>query len=168
MSISDGEKRILLMVADLLDHHGVRGNQELVRQSILTGNLWALDQEAPLTPEIDAETKTKAVDYMEMWSRIEDDLDRLPAQSKQAVANAAPRTKFPGFDERQPESDYLWVARFFVEHLGKFQNFKGRTLDTHFSTLNIHRRMYAVYEPMRAKLTNPMTEQEIISVLTAA
>jgi hypothetical protein len=40
------------------------------------------------------------------------------------------------------------VARFMIDRMERFQEFRGRDLNAHMPTLDAHRRMLLVFEPI--------------------
>jgi uncharacterized protein YfbU (UPF0304 family) len=144
------------------------GTARLVLSAIYSGNLWGLkwifpgifDDSEP-TEEMLHET----VDIMDMWSFIERFYEELSPEERVFVEKEAKpfgkRVHFDGFDGNG-EAAYISIARFLVDKLDRFQDFKGREMNAHMPTLEAHRRMLAVYTPMRN--TN-LTAQQIANIL---
>ena len=62
------------------------------------------------------------------------------------------KPKFSGFDGNS-EAEHLNAALLLVERLGRFANLRKRDLNSHMPmSLDGHRRMLKVYEPMRPSL----------------
>jgi uncharacterized protein len=107
----------------------------------------------------------ETVNIMDMWSFIEGFYEELSPEEKMFVEKEAKpfgkRVRFDGFDGNG-EAAYISIARFLVDKLDRFQNFKGREMNAHVPTLEAHRRMLAAYTPMRN--TN-LTAQQIANIL---
>ena len=61
--------------------------------------------------------------------------------------------RFHGFDGNN-EASHISVAKFLVDYLDRFQEFKGRELNAHMPTLEAHGRMLAVFEPILQEVSN--------------
>lgn len=170
MQITDAEKLILTMLCDIHEKLGITNSvdPEFVRSAIDDGNLWALKWEYPgvfhdsePSPELVSET-TK---IMDMWSMIENSFQELSTEEKARVVKEAKlfgeSPKFPGFDANN-ESEHFSVARFLVEKMDRFQEYKGRDFNHHFPTIDGHRRMTGSYEPSGAR---SLTADELIGLL---
>ena len=59
--------------------------------------------------------------------------------------------RFSGFDGNN-ELEYISVARFLIDHLDSFTDFKGRDLNSHMPSIDRYSRMFLVFEPMRKSL----------------
>lgn len=145
------EKLILWMLADI----GEKLNAEnkdyaLIREAVFTGNFWAIEWDLP---GVFAEARSQEVvrettDILDMWSFIED----------------ASSERFPGFDGNR-ESEHVSVARMLTEHMERFESFKGR-VGNGVLGLDGYRRMYSVFEPIRATLHDrTLTDDEIERIL---
>ena len=92
-----------------------------------------------------------------MWSFIEYAYAKLSEQERQQLALAAKpfgeNPRFNGFDGNN-ESEHMSVAMFLVNQLDRFQEFKGRSFNCHHPSLDAHRRMLAVFEPLRPSLAD--------------
>ena len=92
-----------------------------------------------------------------MWSFIEYAYAKLSEQERQQLALAAKpfgeNPRFNGFDGNN-ESEHMSVAMFLVNQLDRFQEFKGRSFNCHHPSLDAHRRMLAVFEPLRTSLAD--------------
>jgi uncharacterized protein len=169
MKLSDGEKLILAMLCDIHEHLKIdNGTASLVLSAIYSGNLWGLKWIFPGIfddSEPTEEMLNETVNIMDMWSFIERFYEELSPKEKMFVEKEAKpfdkRVRFDGFDGNG-EAAYISIARFLVDKLDRFQNFKGREMNAHVPTLEAHRRMLAVYTPMRN--TN-LTAQQIANIL---
>ena len=156
--ISDGEKLILSILADLIKHLNVRNGSidpDFLEETLFTEHYWGFGWkytglfDGPIdTPE----PVHEVCDILEMWHCIERDYSDLPQQDQDLVADAvAPFGKnptFPGFDGND-ESDHLSCARYLINHLDRFVRFKGRDINSHMGSLASHRRMLSAFRPMK-------------------
>jgi uncharacterized protein YfbU (UPF0304 family) len=169
MKLSDGEKLILSMLCDIHEHLKIdNGTAGLVSSAIYRGNLWGLKWVFPgifHDSEPTEEMLHETVNIMDMWSFIERFYEKLSPEEKTFVEKQAEpfgkHVRFDGFDGNG-EAAYISIARFLVDKLDRFQDFKGREMNAHMPTLEAHRRMLAVYTPMRN--TN-LTAQQIANLI---
>lgn len=176
MNFSNGENLILLMLADLYEHFDIKGetNAKLVKAAIISKNSWAMPM---FLPWMDAgkepipEIATEVMDILDMWGCIESSYKKLSeTDRKKLEKDASPFGKNPifrGFDGNH-EPEYLSIASFLIEDLGRFQQFKGRELNSHSPSTKIYQRMLLIFNKIQEALThNPMTIDQLISLLNA-
>jgi uncharacterized protein len=174
---SDGEKLITLMLCELLDQLKIKGefDTSFISSAIHGGHYWALDWE--LQGVFHGHTDKRAtvrevVDILDMWSFLEEAYEALDAAEQAAIeAGAGPlgkHVRFSGFDGNN-ESEHMGVARFLVEKMGRYQRFGGkRSLNSHSQSVDGYLRMFAVFEPIRAKLVGRrLAADEIVAILNA-
>jgi uncharacterized protein YfbU (UPF0304 family) len=137
----------------------VRGDTDvdLLSSAMYGGHYWGLKWNSHLfddsadSPEVVADVGN----FLDMWSFIESAYAKLSKKEKERIEKEAPlfgrNVSFRGFDGNN-ESEYMGVARFFIEKLGRFTNFKGRELNSHAPTVAAYKRMYRLFEPMRPNL----------------
>ena len=172
MKLSDGEKLILVMLSEIHQKLKIENgvDSELVQSAIFSGNLWGLQWEFTgifhgfePTPDM----VTEVVDILEMWSFIERaDQSLSPDDKARVEKEAAPfgtHVEFSGFDGNG-EAAYLSIARFLIDELDRFGEFKGRELNSHLPlSLDSYRRMLVVFEPLRT--SSDLTATEITKIL---
>jgi uncharacterized protein len=176
MKLTDGEKLILTMLCELYEKLGIKGeiDSRFVKEAIVSGNLWGLKWNyGGLFHDYEASEDVlhETVDILDMWTFLESGYEKLTPEEKFRVEEeAAPLGKyvhFTGFDGNG-EPEYNCVARFLIEQLDRFQNFKGRELNSHMPTLEACKRMLAVFGPLRSSLGNgQLTTEKIIDILKA-
>ncbi len=145
---------------------------ELIQEAIYGGHFWALDWELTgvLHDHMDRrEAVNLVVDTLDMWSFIEQAYKGFSAANKKRVeTEVGPLGKSPqfsGFDGNN-ETEYMGIARFLVEKMGRFSNFKGRDFNSHFPTVERYRQMTAKFEPMRVSLAGrELSVSEVIELL---
>ena len=175
VKIRAGEKLILRMLCDLYKHQKVDGefDPEFVIKAINRGYYWALDWKYGLSEgKVDTPPVVSEVcDVLDMWSFIERGYAELSTEDKVRVESKAEpfgkNVKFGGFDGNN-ESEHHGVARFLINDMGRFQKFKGRELNSHYPSIDAHRRRLAVFEPMRETLEGvELSASQIIDLLKA-
>jgi uncharacterized protein len=160
ITISDGERLLIAMLGDIARHLKVKGDMDtaFVEKAISGGHFWALGWELPGT--LHRHTTSEAVvkevvDFLDMWSFIEEAQEALSESDRQSLAARLETTSanltIPGFDGNN-ESTHLSTARFLINEMQRFERFKGRELNSHHPVLEGYREMFNAFEPMRAKL----------------
>lgn len=162
MTLSEGEKLILIMLADLHEQAGVENSvdPDFVREAIYGGHYWALEWKMPGIFHGDSdsdEALKQTVDFLDMWSLVEGSFEALSAENRRKLEEDAQpfgtNVQFRGFDGNN-ETEHMGIARFLVEKLGHFERFKGRDFNAHMPTLDGYARMLAVFEPIRHRLAD--------------
>ncbi len=177
VELTDGEKLITLMLRDVIKHLKVSGevDTDLVSSAIFGGHLWGLkwDMEGLFHGHADnPRVVSETVDVLDMWSFIEFGYAKLTKEEKARVEKEAPpfgkHVVFRGFDGNY-EGEHMSVARFLIEKMGRFSNFKGRDLNSHAPSLAAYRRMLPMFEPMRTGLGggSELGANQIIKLLQA-
>ena len=178
MTLSDGEKLILLMLSDIHEHLKIKGETDIqfVRSALFNGNLWAMERKFPgiFEPsEPSEEVVTETLDILEMWELIEHSHSELSPEAQEQVTAAAPfgGARFMGFDGNN-ESEYIKVASCLIDELDRYVAFKGRDLNSHLPmSLNGYQRMLVTYKQLKKQaLTGGwpgFTAPELIELLSA-
>lgn len=176
MNLSDGEKIIILMLSDLYEKLGIDGGMDpsFLRTAILDDQIWAIKWKFPGIPFSESNKPAhvkKVIDILSMWSVIEFSYNKFSDAEKtelEKMANPFGKDpKFQGFDGNN-ESDYISTARFFVDELDRFQEFKGRDLDCHYPSIEMHDRMLKVYNQVKGKSSlNHLALKDLTKILNA-
>jgi uncharacterized protein YfbU (UPF0304 family) len=157
MTLSDGEKLIIIMLCDIHKALNLKGavDADFVSSSIANGHLKELKWETQgisRSPQDKAGPAAEVGDILDMWSAIERGYKRLTAEEKRQVeAEAGPLgrgVRFSGFDDDR-ESEHREAAYLLIEKMGKFERFQGRNLSSHMPSLDGYRRMMRVFASMR-------------------
>lgn len=163
MKLTNPEKLILIMLSEIYKKLGINGNSEIdpkfLTDAIYSDNTWGLDWKyagifsdntEPNPPEV-----TEVVNYLDMWSFIESAYEGLDAASKKLLKDDPEivQVQFTGFDGNN-ETEYMSVARFLINQLDRFTEFKNRELNSHYPMIGRYRRMYSIFEPIRRNLDN--------------
>ena len=177
VEISDGEKLILMMLRNLIDPHQEdnKADAEFVERAICNGHHWGIKWKFPgLFPEpVDhRRVLPEVLNILEMWDYLELSYARLPEEKKRwaniETGLEGSDVVFRGFDGNN-EGEYIDIALFLVNHLDRFERFKDRDLNAHIPTIDAHRRMRAVFEPMIQTLANgrDLSAAQIVDLLKA-
>ena len=176
MKLSDGEKLIIVMLADIQKHLGFRGevDPELVKSAIYNNSLFGLEWEYSFLfsgEEKSEAVVTEVVDVLDMWSFLEGAYKLLGAPDKARIAAEVPyygkEVVFPGFDGNN-EGEHFGTAKFLVDDMGRWSEFKGREMNSHSESLSGHRSMLSVFMPMRKTIKmGAMSADQIIGVLNS-
>jgi uncharacterized protein len=176
ITLGDGERLIIIMLCQLFEHLKLKGDidPKFLEDLIYGGHFWALKwgYSGLFHGHEDSEsTLAEVVDILDMWYFLERGFAALSKKDKDRVAaEASPFGKhvvFTGFDGNR-EAEYIGVARFLIDRLDRFTEFKGRDLNSHCPSLDSHRRMFSVFEPLRKNLIGrELSANEIIEMLKA-
>lgn len=157
MEFSNQQKLIVALLTEI--HAGLEIedglNPEFIQRAVNGNQGWALAWKYPglfEESEEDPQTVKFVADVLEMWSFLEISFNALDETGREALALAAgpfgARVEFPGFDGNN-ESEYLAIARIFVEDLDRWSEFEGRIRNSHMRTIDGYERMLNVFEEIR-------------------
>jgi hypothetical protein len=158
---SDGEKVLILLMRDLYSRLKITDaglEPDFLAEVIWGGHYWAAEWKLPGVfhgHEDDPKNVSFVVDVLDMWDRIEAGYAQLNKKDRSALEEAAApfgkNPRFPGFDGNN-EAELLGIAGFLVNKLDRFSRFAGRDLNAHMPTIDMHRRMLRVFQPLRSSL----------------
>lgn len=168
MRLTNAEKLNLLLLCDIAE-----GKREcdpaFIREAIMSDNTWGISWQltgVPFDRENTPDHVLKTAEILEMFTSLEYSYDSLTANDKKEVDTKPGSPKFKGFDGNN-ESEYLSVLEFFVNHLNRFTNFKGReNLNSHTPKIVSYTKM--VFEWKRHLSTQPLSKENIIKILEAS
>lgn len=176
ITLSDGEKLVTMMLCELFKHLKLKSDIDpsFLEEIIYGGHYWALGWKYSglFHGHSDSDVVVSdVVNILDMWSFLESGFRELSKEDKERVtAEAGPFGKhvsFTGFDGNR-EGEYIGVARVLISQLDRFTEFKGRELNSHMPSLDTHRRMLSVFEPIRENLIGRgLNAAEIIQILQA-
>jgi uncharacterized protein len=174
IKITDGEKLILGVMAEIHAHLKVKGelDPDFIMNTIHGGHYWGLDWKYPgifHRHEDSGRNVSEVVDILDMWSFVESSYAALSAKDKARIEQDAKpfgkNPRFHGFDGNN-ETEHMGIAHFLIQKLERFSSFEGRNLNAHMPSLDTHRRMLGVFEPMRRNLMGrTLTAGELIEIL---
>lgn len=176
--LSDGEKLIAMMLAELIKKQNVEieTNVDLVQKVIIGGHYWALGWEMPgiFHGHADKQSRVRfVVDVLDMWSFIEEAFEAMGQDQRERLAKEADpfgtHVQFAGFDGNN-EAEHVTIARFLVNDLKRFSRFREghRDLNSHCPTLEGYNRMLQVFEPLRQNLVGRrLGVDELVAILNS-
>lgn len=179
MKLTDGEKLILIMLSEMYEKLGIKGEIEpdFIKSAIFSDQTWGIGWKYSGLPFEETETPEivkEVVDILDMWRFIEDAYEKLSDDEKNELEKrAAPfgkEPKFGGFDFNN-ESEHVGAMNFLINDLDRFSEFGERYLNTHSQVLDGYRKMLAVFEPMRNNLSHRypilLNLEELVTILNA-
>ena len=177
VSFSDGEKMLILMMADLYKQLKLKdgeANPAFLAKVIYGGHYWApkWDMQGVFHDHVDdPKDVTHVVDVLDMWSFIEEAYEKFSAKQREQIAEeVGPLGKhvaFHGFDGNN-ESSQMSIAGFLIDDMNRFSRFKGRDLNSHHPTFGRYHRMVELFEPMRATLIgHGLSVQQVVTLMKA-
>lgn len=176
MAFSAGEKLILTMLCDISKKlnaaHEV--DPDFVQHALFNSHEWALGwQYEGLFENSDLDEPVElaeTADIMDMWELIEILFSNFSEEEQERItAEAKPfKPQFRGFDGNN-EINHLSIAKMLVDHLDRFNRFKGRDLNCHCHSIEAHKRMLSVYNDLRDKHGGEidLTPDEVVKILKA-
>lgn len=174
MQIKDSEKLILLMLCDLYDSNDVQGDidHHFIRNAIFDQQTWAIPWKLSGIPFESQETPSEVkyvFDILQMWSIIEYSYAGLTDEEKsQLEVDAAPFGRNPvfrGFDGNN-ETELLVAADFIINKLQRFEQFRGRDLNSHAPSVGTYSRMLRAFNPaFEDNMGNLLSLEQLTAIL---
>lgn len=175
VKFSDGEKLLITMMGDVYKNLKIEHGEidpSFVNEAIYGGHYWAPKWDmSGLFHDYEDDQRDVAlvVNVLDMWSFIESAYSKLEEQDKLLIEKSAEPfgkyVKFVGFDGNN-ESSHLSIARFLIEKMNRFSQFKGRELNSHSPKIATYKLMLSVFEPMRSKLVGRgLSVNQLIDIL---
>ena len=174
MKLSDGEKIIILMLTELYEKLQIDGEMEpeFLRSAIFNDMPWGIKWKysgIPFSESEEPPVVKEVLDILEMWSCIERAYSKLSSSDKEAIKTKigvhGESPRFQGFDGNN-ESEYVGTALFLVNELERFIEFKVRSLNCHYPSIDMHHRMLSAFEPLRRKFgPTDLSVESLLSVL---
>ncbi len=148
LRLTEGERVIMLLLTEIQEHLEMENSSrsKLLREAIVSGNLWSIEELFPEVfdnIEITKSTANEAREVLAMWQRLEESFSRLSLAEKEWLTSTGPQgqyVKFIGFSENY-EAEQSHAARFLVNATEQFSYFKGRELNSHVPMSDQYRRM---------------------------
>lgn len=174
--LTDGDKLNFMMLRDIANHLNINDGEskaEFLAEVISGGHYWApvWEMQGIFHNHSDSEEALKlVVDTLDMWSFIEEGLAKLSDEDLALVkeANHGFLPEFSGFDGNN-EGELMSIARFFIDEMNRFSNFKGRSLNSHSPAAAESRRMTEKFSFIRSNLGfgKKLTATQIIDLINA-
>lgn len=168
MKLSDGEKLIAMMLADLMKANEVKGeiDPDFVISAITGDHTWGLKWKYPgiFHNEAPADEVVEEVTSILTMSRmVEHSIEQLSPEDRAQIPEED-REVFVGFDGNN--EDHFGVAVFLVEELGRYAELEGREMNSHMPMVPKYNRMRAAYDHVAGGM-GPLSLQNIQTVLNA-
>lgn len=171
MTITD--KISLLMTCEIYEHLGINGEFDaaFVKSAVLDGHLWALDWDLGglAEPDVSPAIAEHVGQMMDMWSFVEYSFGELNTSGKADLESKSPiwgkKPEFRGFDGNH-ETRHMSVARFMVEKMGRFGEFKGRSFNSHAPEVEMSSRMVSAFRDIDNH-GKPLTADQLATILNA-
>ncbi|WP_340668843.1 YfbU family protein [Bradyrhizobium ottawaense] len=174
LNFTKEQRLMLLMICDLYKKPDNREfNAELISRAIVGGHDWAIEWEYgaifPEKPDTDNDVSF-VTDVLDMWRFIEHGYSKLSGPDRSKIEAAVPYRgkdpKFIGFDGNN-ETNLMGIAQMMIDGLGRFESFKGRSLNSHSPSVARYSAMLKKWPDIRNKLhSREMTADEIIELLS--
>jgi uncharacterized protein YfbU (UPF0304 family) len=176
MKLSDGEKLILVMLAEIYKSQKIKGeiDPDVVLTSVFNDKAWGLKwQYSGLfnAPEDNPPVVRETCNILDMYRLLTSSFERLSGPDKKRVESEAGVFKdyirYRGFDGNNDE--HLGVVSYLVGTLKRYTEIKNPDLNSHsIATLQKYRRMLEVHD----RLIDPypldgLTADQIIQILNA-
>lgn len=175
-SFTSGEILQTYMLCEIYKHLGVKGEMDpsFIQEVLAKGEFWALEWKYPgLFHNYVASKKVlhEVLDILDMYSIIENSYSQLNKKEQQYVLDQArfakSNLKFIGFDGNN-ESEYMGIAGFIIEDMERYNEFQGRSLNSHAPTLKRYKKMLDAFEPIRETLIGTgMNKEQLVEVFNA-
>lgn len=171
---SDGEKMLMLMMGDVYKALKIKDAEmepNFLAEVIYGGHYWApkWEMNGVFHDHVDDPEEVKyVVNVLDMWTFMEVAYGKLSAEDKAKITSEVGSwqtdVRFSGFDGNE-EGSQMAIAQFLVDKMRRFTLFKGRSLNSHCSTVGRYRRMYQLFEPMRRTLVGMDLSADQLTVL---
>jgi uncharacterized protein len=171
MQLTNPEKLILFMLSEIHEKLGITNgiDTKLIRSAILNDQTWALSRDVFPIANYEAPHELGIVlDILGMWKIIEQAYERLEESEKTKIEKEAKEygrdVKFVGFCATN-EKRFFSIAKFRINDMEGFPEFKGRNLDSHIGKLQIYQNMLAVFKKLPP---TELTVDQLINILKAS
>lgn len=176
--LNNQEKLIVWLLTEVLQNQKAHDKHDektirLIREAIYGGHFWAMQWELTgiLHDHVDRRDRVSlVVDILDMWWFIENACSKFTdADRERLVSEVGPWAndpKFHGFDGNN-EGEYMSIAMFLVDEMGRFQELKGRSFNSHSPTVARYGAMARRFEQMRPSLGmgRSLTVDNVIELL---
>lgn len=171
MELSQAERLTLLMLCDIYEKLGIDNGYDpaFIRKTIDEGNTWAISWQYPgifSERETTEQQVSDVTDILEMWHRMEWSYEKLGSDDQEQVkaANFGFEPRFPGFDGNG-EGRQISITDLLVNHMHRWERFKGRDLNAHVPTLELHHRMLSAFNK-ESGMPRGLSASELIALLS--
>lgn len=176
MTLSDGEKLILIMLSEMYDAQAVKGeiDPDFIRAAIFGDHVWAISWKysgIPFAQKKDDPPEVKeTVDILAMWDLVEFAYEHLSDDDKKWLLAETKRSELPCFIGFDGNADRHYdIARFMIEHLDRFSRFQERGMNSHHTVLPGYLRMQsALADYMHSPSPQfPLSKETLAKIIAA-
>jgi len=174
IELSDGEKLIIAMIADLSRAPSDRDyDAEFIAQSVREGHSWKIRWKYDGIlgyDEADPDKVSQVSKNFQMWSVVERSVAAWSPTERAAyealVEDYNKDPKYHGYDGNN--EDEYGIAREMVEELKQFNEFSGRDHNSHMACVEKYTRMEAVFSsiPSNVRYKN-LSPDQIAAIVNA-
>lgn len=155
LGMSDAEKLIILMICDIIDGNSHEIDTNFIRNAISKGQSWAIREryDGILGTDVDGSIVSEVYDILDMCWAVEDGFSKLSTNDKNLVQSNVGDFSghaFRGFDGNH-EIEYMGVAQFMINDMGKYEIFSDRPMNSHAPMLGRYRNMVNEYKKIAPK-----------------
>lgn len=158
IEMTASERLIAAMLADISRPAAKRElDYEKIMDALINGRSWVIRQEYQwlfADYEDDADTVLQVARVLDMWRMVESAVASFDAAEKAAfeaqVASHDTDPKYWGYDGNN--EDEYGIARHFIEDMGRWKEFQGRSHNSHMTTAPSYNRMEAAFRPLLSQL----------------
>lgn len=160
-SLTNSERLMTSLLCDLHKHLNVESDLDtkFIENTIFGGHYWGMDWKYPGLfhgHEDNPDTVSEVVDILDMWYFLEYAYSQLSDKDKEKIKQDAEPfgsdVQFRGFDGNN-ESEHIGIARYLINDLDSFTDFKNRELNAHMPCIGAYRRMLTAFKPIRTKMS---------------
>lgn len=169
MKLTDGEKLITAMLADIIEHLGIKGEFDpaFIKTAVFGDDGWALKWKYPGLfhsegPSDEVVSETGKI--MTMCRVVENSISQLSEEDRASIPEHQ-QMVFVGFDGN--EEPHYGVATMLVEHLDRFGEWQDRGMNSHHNTLSRYRAMLRAYDHMELPMNGKFPLNDIMTILEA-
>lgn len=168
MQLSNGEKLLAIMLADIMEAGSIDGEIEpaFVKNAIFSDQMWSLRwQYGGLfnSDEADPPAVQETASILTMCSYVEYSIKQLTPSERSELADDADNV-FVGFDGNH--DDHYGIADTFINKMNRWDEFKGRYLNSHHTVMPKYLRMVEVFQAI-GPTDGGLTLDEIKAILEA-
>lgn len=171
MKLTDGEKLIALMLADLMKHLQCESeiDPQVVEDAITGGRLWTLKRKvyyglfAGQEPEESEIDEVRAV--LSMCHRLESAIENLEPDDLAEIPHNK-RKLYRGFAV-DAEEQYADIAAYMIENDKKGYRFDDRLRTDDEEQMPTYRRMLAIYEKVKPRGEWPTLVPDLVRIVEA-
>ena len=176
MDLSDGDKLIIAMLAEILKAHVAGGYEpdidpDRILKSLHSGNMWSIKSEYNGlfdAEEAKDEVRIETLAILDMWQNIGRSFRKLDKADKGIVliANGGSAPEFPGFDGNK-EIEHFAVAKHTIEYMEWYSDFQINAINSHTPQLDDYRKMLPKYKSIISSGTFPLSAEELVEIIDA-